>query len=114
MAGIKRKQTISSIGNGHTGKRFKKESPPPGDIEAETDSDPIVESDTTDHSGDDDGVSWPSDENEKPEKKKKEKKDQTVTKEKSAQHPERKLNGEGKVANSNGTNGPNNRTDIGH
>ena len=30
---------------------------------AETDSDPIVESDTTDHSGDDDGVSWPSDDN---------------------------------------------------
>lgn len=32
--------------------------------EAEWDSDPIVESDTTDHSGDDDGVSWPSDEDE--------------------------------------------------
>lgn len=29
--------------------------------EAETDSDPIVESDTTEHSGEDDGVSWPSD-----------------------------------------------------
>ena len=32
--------------------------------EAETDSDPIVESDTTEHSGGDDGVSWPSDEEE--------------------------------------------------
>lgn len=30
-------------------------------LETETDSDPIVESDTTEHSGDDDGVSWPSD-----------------------------------------------------
>ncbi|KAL8794476.1 MAG: hypothetical protein Q9195_002949 [Heterodermia aff. obscurata] len=29
--------------------------------EAETDSDPIVEADTTEQSGDDDGVSWPSD-----------------------------------------------------
>ena len=32
--------------------------------EAETDSDPIIESDTTEHSGDDDGVSWPSDDDE--------------------------------------------------
>lgn len=30
-------------------------------LEAETDSDPIVESDTNSQSGDDDGVSWPSD-----------------------------------------------------
>ncbi len=30
-------------------------------LETETDSDPIVESDTTEHSGDDDGASWPSD-----------------------------------------------------
>ncbi|KAL8704379.1 MAG: hypothetical protein Q9201_002448 [Fulgogasparrea decipioides] len=30
-------------------------------LETETDSDPIVESDTTEHSGGDDGVSWPSD-----------------------------------------------------
>ena len=30
-------------------------------LETETDSDPIVESDTASHSGDDDGVSWPSD-----------------------------------------------------
>ena len=32
--------------------------------EAETDSDPIVESDTTEQSGDADGVSWPSDDDE--------------------------------------------------
>ena len=32
--------------------------------EAETDSDPIVESDTTEQSGEDDGVSWPSDDEE--------------------------------------------------
>lgn len=32
------------------------------DLETATDSDPIVESDTTSQSGDDDGVSWPSDE----------------------------------------------------
>ena len=32
--------------------------------EAETDSDPIVESDTTDHSGSDNGVSWPSEDDE--------------------------------------------------
>ena len=30
-------------------------------LETETDSDPIVESETTEHSGDDDGISWPSD-----------------------------------------------------
>lgn len=35
---------------------------PPADLETAEDSDPIVESDTTEHSGDDDGVSWPSDE----------------------------------------------------
>ena len=32
--------------------------------ETEPDSDPIVESDTTDHSGSDNGVSWPSEEDE--------------------------------------------------
>ena len=32
--------------------------------EAETDSDPIVESDTTEQSGEGDGVSWPSDDEE--------------------------------------------------
>ena len=30
-------------------------------LDAETDSDPIIESDTTSQSGEDDGVSWPSD-----------------------------------------------------
>ena len=35
--------------------------------EVETDSDPIVESDTASQSGDDDGVSWPSDEEQKEE-----------------------------------------------
>lgn len=30
-------------------------------LEAATDSDPIIESDTTSQSGDDNGVSWPSD-----------------------------------------------------
>ena len=30
--------------------------------EVESDSDPIIESDTADESGEDDGVSWPSDE----------------------------------------------------
>ena len=34
--------------------------------EAESDSDPIVESDTTEQSGEDDGVSWPSDGDEDP------------------------------------------------
>ncbi len=33
----------------------------PSNREAETDSDPIIESDTPEHSGEDDGVSWPSD-----------------------------------------------------
>lgn len=32
------------------------------DLETATDSDPLVESDTTSQSGDDDGISWPSDE----------------------------------------------------
>ena len=32
------------------------------DLETVTDSDPLVESDSTSQSGDDDGVSWPSDE----------------------------------------------------
>ena len=32
--------------------------------EAETDSDPIAESDTTENSGEDDGISWPSDDEE--------------------------------------------------
>ncbi|KAL8715259.1 MAG: hypothetical protein Q9220_001217 [cf. Caloplaca sp. 1 TL-2023] len=71
MAGIKRKQIPASTHqNGSTKKQ--KSAPisappvlevkrPASDLEAETDSDPIVESDTTENSGDDDGVSWPSD-----------------------------------------------------
>ena len=75
MAGIKRKEApalASRSKGGHkksksetSSKKFA-EKPNKArkqnlDAEAETDSDPIVESDTTEHSGDDDGVSWPSD-----------------------------------------------------
>ena len=69
MAAPKRKENPSS--NFHTGstrKRSRKEeniangSKNVHDLETATDSDPIVESDTTSQSGDDDGVSWPSDE----------------------------------------------------
>lgn len=72
MAGLKRKQVphfTSSISSGH--KKLKNEAsqskrPPPvlqvhKVHNTEPDSDPIVESDTTEHSGIDDGVSWPSD-----------------------------------------------------
>lgn len=52
--------------SGRLQKKHKKEeeshkSPKPVQLlEAETDSDPIIESDTTSQSGEDDGVSWPS------------------------------------------------------
>ncbi|KAI4142204.1 MAG: hypothetical protein L6R39_005047, partial [Caloplaca ligustica] len=68
MPGVKRKDiSVSGIQNGSSKK--PKTGPPPlhrpkapiADLETATDSDPIVESDTTEHSGDDDGVSWPSD-----------------------------------------------------
>ena len=36
------------------------------DLETVTDSDPLIESDTTSQSGDDDGASWPSDEDVEP------------------------------------------------
>ena len=68
MAGIKRNVAPSKSGPTATNKRakFAKEAKKPiarSKIkETETDSDPIVESDTTEHSGEDDGVSWPSDE----------------------------------------------------
>lgn len=72
MAGIKRKNGSDSKSQAiHTAKKPKKEhkSANPSkpskivqELEAETDSDPIVESDTTSQSGDNDGVSWPSDE----------------------------------------------------
>ncbi len=69
MAGLKRKEAPFSKAHVSTvHKRSKKEAAQvkssnvePPTLEAETDSDPIVESDTTEHSGDDDGASWPSD-----------------------------------------------------
>ncbi|MCJ1433986.1 pumilio domain member 6 [Xylographa pallens] len=69
MAGVKRKEYPQIGGRAReTAKKVKTEPrkkvrpiTPPSDLEARTDSDPIVESDTTEHSGDDDGVSWPSD-----------------------------------------------------
>lgn len=72
MAGIKRKDAPSakSLG-GKSSKKHKIEAPQSKISEAivkiqetETDSDPIEESDTTEHSGEDDGVSWPSDDGE--------------------------------------------------
>lgn len=69
MAASKRKENPSSkFQAGSTPKKPKKEdklaksSKPVQDLETATDSDPLVESDTTSQSGDDDGVSWPSDE----------------------------------------------------
>ena len=69
MAAPKRKENPSShFHTGSTRKKSRKEenlangSKNVQDLETATDSDPIVESDTTSQSGDDDGVSWPSDE----------------------------------------------------
>lgn len=69
MAIAKRKENPSSkLHAGSTPKKPKKEegftksSKRVKDLETATDSDPIVESDTASQSGDDDGVSWPSDE----------------------------------------------------
>lgn len=78
MAGIKRKQPEvagayvkgASKKSKVEPKKSKKPARPPtppsdiSELEAETDSDPIVESDTTEHSGDKDGASWPSDDEE--------------------------------------------------
>ena len=59
MAGLKRKDMPVRLGSQTTTKKPK---PTPKILlETEPDSDPIIESDTTEHSGDDDGVSWPSD-----------------------------------------------------
>ena len=68
MPGVKRKQT--PVGESAPSKGFKKSKLATNsttkskaaaiDQETVTDSDPIEESDTTGHSGDDDGVSWPS------------------------------------------------------
>ena len=69
MAAPKRKENPSStLHTGSTRKKSKKEenivngSKNLHDLETATDSDPIVESDTTSQSGDDDGISWPSNE----------------------------------------------------
>lgn len=67
MTTFKRKAPNSKPHEGNDFKKSKKDTPKSQsqkdrNLETETDSDPIVESDTTDHSGDDDGVSWPSDE----------------------------------------------------
>lgn len=72
MAGMKRKDAPSGkLSAGKPSKRHKigasRSRISEGLVkiqETETDSDPIVESDTTEHSGDDDGVSWPSDDDE--------------------------------------------------
>ncbi|KAK4691273.1 pumilio homology domain family member 6, partial [Lecanoromycetidae sp. Uapishka_2] len=72
MAGIKRKINSDLKPHAtHIVKKSKKEHESPKsskaiqELEAETDSDPIIESDTTSQSGDDDGASWPSDEDNK-------------------------------------------------
>lgn len=69
MAASKRKENPNSkLHAGSTPKKPKKEEKPAKssnrvqDLETATDSDPVVESDTTSQSGDDDGASWPSDE----------------------------------------------------
>ena len=72
MAALKRKkEDIAGQKNGHLQKRIKteddeKKKPRTSEtvqtFETETDSEPIMESDTTSQSGDDDGASWPSDE----------------------------------------------------
>lgn len=72
MAGLKRKDPPASKMPGtNVSKKPKKEksqskksNPTKQKLETETDSEPIVESDTTENSGEDDGVSWPSDEDE--------------------------------------------------
>ena len=69
MASSKRKENPSTkLHAGNLSKKPKKEenfaksSIRPQELETATDSDPLVESDTASQSGDDDGVSWPSDE----------------------------------------------------
>ena len=68
VAGMKRKGAFETNPQpGRLQKKHKKEeeshksSKPVEPLEAETDSDPIIESDTTSQSGEDDGVSWASD-----------------------------------------------------
>ena len=72
MAGLKRKTAPTSNAQASSVNKKPKSKATqvniskvePSVLEVETDSDPIIESDTTEHSGDDDGVSWPSDEEE--------------------------------------------------
>ena len=68
MAATKRKRAFETKSqHGSIQKKHKKEEESHRSskrvelVEAETDSDPIIESDTTSQSGEDDGVSWPSD-----------------------------------------------------
>ena len=72
MAASKRKENPSTkLHTGNVSKKPKEEeklaksSIRLQDLETATDSDPLVESDTASQSGDDDGSSWPSDENAK-------------------------------------------------
>ena len=72
MAASKRKENPSTkLHTGNVSKKPKEEeklaksSIRLQDLETATDSDPLVESDTASQSGDDDGISWPSDENAK-------------------------------------------------
>lgn len=69
MAGLKRKLQASSVPHKSSIKKQKqKQETKPTlktkvsatNLETETDSDPIVESETPEFSGEDDGVSWPS------------------------------------------------------
>lgn len=52
----------SKFNAGSTPEKARKEEKRVQELETATDSDPILESDTASQSGDDDGVSWPSDE----------------------------------------------------
>ncbi|KAL8955372.1 MAG: hypothetical protein Q9183_006679 [Haloplaca sp. 2 TL-2023] len=68
MSGTKRKGHVASgLQNGNAKKPKQEANIVQGrenarqDFETEEDSDPIVESDTPEYSGEDDGVSWPSD-----------------------------------------------------
>lgn len=74
MASTKRKGAIAFRSeNGNAQKKPRKEEKPgkksiekSAVLETATDSDPIAESDTTSQSGNDDGVSWPSDDDGEP------------------------------------------------
>jgi len=80
--------------------------------EAETDSDPIAESDTTEQSGDDDGISWPSDDEEEVTvvTSKTKSKAEKVADEEDAKHP--KGNGVAKGSNDASTGRKMSRTSL--